>query len=246
MSLKILINGCKGRMGGTLMALAPKSGIEIAAAVDEGDDPSASIGNCDVVIDFSFHCATAPLVRLAAEAAKPMVIGTTGHSEEERAEILNETTRIPVIWAGNFSIGVNLLFHLTKRAASILGPKYHAEITELHHALKVDAPSGTAEMLVTAVREGRSLPPESVRHGRTGIVGVRPDDEIGVHALRGGDVVGEHTVFFAGHGERVELRHVATDREIFARGALNAARWVAGKSPGLYGMDDVLGISSAP
>jgi 4-hydroxy-tetrahydrodipicolinate reductase len=116
----------------------------------------------------------------------------------------------------------------------------------MHHALKVDAPSGTADMLVDAVRDGRSLPPESVRHGREGIIGERPEEEIGVHALRGGDAVGEHTVVFAGRGERVELKHLATDRVIFARGALNAAAWVLGKAPGLYGMNDVLGFSPEP
>jgi len=232
-------------MGTTLMALAPKSGFEIAGAVDEGDDPTLGIRSCDVAVDFSFHSATAPLVGMAAAAGKPIVIGTTGHTEEERTEILADSAVIPVVWAGNYSIGVNLLVHLTRKAASILGSNYHPEISEMHHALKVDAPSGTAEMLIGAVRDGRSLPADSVKHGREGIVGERSDDEIGVHSLRGGDIVGEHTVMFAGAGERVEFKHVATDREIFARGALNAAKWVVGKPPGLYGMDEVLGFSDA-
>lgn len=240
--VKILLNGAKGRMGQAIQAIAAAEEIEIVAAVDAGDDPSEGLKACEVIVDFSFHEATLPLAMLAAEHGKPLVIGTTGHTPEEKQAIAATTGQVPMVWAGNFSTGVNLLFYLVGKAASILGHDYHPELIEMHHRHKVDAPSGTAEHLLEILREARALTSEQEQHGRHGLVGERPDNEIGVHALRGGDVVGDHTVIFAGPGERIELTHKASDRRIFAQGALRAAHWVLGKPPGLYRIEDVLGL----
>ena len=229
-------------MGQAIQAVAPANGAAICAAIDIGDDVEAHIGSCEVVIDFSFHKATLPVVELAHKHGKPIVIGTTGHSAGDRDAVTRIAEELPIVFAGNYSVGVNLLFYLVGRAAAILGGSYHPEIVEMHHRHKKDAPSGTAERLVEVIRAGRGLPEDSVVHGRQGISGERPDEQIGVHALRGGDVVGEHTVLFAGQGERIELTHRATDRRIFAQGALRAAHWLRGKEPGLYNMEDVLGL----
>jgi 4-hydroxy-tetrahydrodipicolinate reductase len=172
----------------------------------------------------------------------PLVIGTTGHTPAERKAILASIKGIPVVWAGNYSVGVNLLNFLARCAASVLGPRHNVEIVEMHHRDKKDAPSGTAEKLIEIVRSARKLSADRVVHGRHGLVGARPENEIGVHSLRGGDVVGDHTVIFAGDGERLELTHKASSRAIFAVGALQAAHWVKGRPPGLYGMEDVLGL----
>jgi 4-hydroxy-tetrahydrodipicolinate reductase len=243
MSLHILLNGYKGRMGQAINAAAPGAGVEIVRRLDAGDllEAAALVG-VDVAVDFSSHEASAPLARLAAARKLPLVIGTTGHTAAERKEVLALTKKIPIVWAGNYSVGVNLLNFLTRRAASVLGSRYNVEIVEMHHRDKKDAPSGTAEKLIEIVREARRLSQDRVVHGRHGLVGARPEEQIGVHALRGGDVVGDHTVIFAGDGERLELTHKASSRAIFAAGALAAAKWVKGQKPGLYGMDDVLGL----
>ncbi len=242
MPLKILLNGAKGRMGQTITAASPQFDAHIESSIDIGDDPSSAIDHCDVIVDFSFHVVTAGIVKLARDHGKPIVIGTTGHTDAERSEIIQLSSSVPMVWAGNYSIGVNLLFYLTSKAAKILDSHYHPEVVEMHHQHKKDAPSGTAEGLVEAILKSRNLAPDCVRYGRHGITGERPDDEIGVHALRGGDEVGEHTVIFAGPGERIELAHKAGDRLIFAQGALNAAHWVRDKAPGCYSMQDVLGL----
>lgn len=240
-ALRILLNGARGRMGLAIQAAAPKHDVSIVSACDQGDDACKELDKCDVVIDFSFHAATVPLLEAAVAKGKPFVIGTTGHTEAERAAIRKLTEKTPVVWAGNYSIGVNLLLHLTETAARIL-PRAHyaAEITEIHHRHKLDAPSGTAENLLSAIRSARPTPDDAIKHGREGICGPRTEEEIAVLALRGGDVVGEHTVFFFGEGERIELKHQATNRAIFAEGAITAAKWVIGKPPGLYDMRDVL------
>lgn len=243
MPLKILLNGAQGRMGQAIIAVAPELDSVIAAENDVGDDPGSTIAISDVVIEFSIHTATLPIVKLAAEQHKPVVIGTTGHTDEERAAIKELTQKIPVVWSGNYSVGVNLLFYLGRKAAEILDKSYHPEIIEMHHRHKVDAPSGTAERLLQVVREARHLSVDQIKHGRHGITGARPDDEIGMHTLRGGDVVGDHTVLFAGDGERFELTHKASDRKIFAQGAIKAAHWVMQQQPGLYSMEHVLGLS---
>lgn len=243
MPLNLLLHGARGRMGRAIAAAAESSDAVIAAACDVGDDPSEKAGDCEAIIDFSFHEATPPLARLAAERNLPLVIGTTGHSAAEKTEIRNAVeAAIPVVWAGNYSIGVNTLNFLVRNAARILGPAYEAEIVEMHHHHKKDAPSGTAERLVEILREAFTFDASRVRHGREGQVGARPNAEIGVHAVRGGDIVGEHTVHFCGAGERLELTHKASDRTIFAAGALRAARWAVGQEPGVYRMEDVLGL----
>ncbi len=241
--VKILLNGAQGRMGQAISTIAEANGAVIEAACDAGDDPSTRIDACDVVIDFSFHEATLSLAKLAAGHGKPLVIGTTGHSAEDRSTIIeNVCPRIPVIWAGNYSIGVNLLNYLTSKAAAILQGGFDAEVLELHHNQKRDAPSGTAERLLEILREARGLDEDAVQHGRSGIIGARPKNEIGAHAIRGGDIVGEHTVYFCGAGERIELTHRATDRKIFAQGAIRAAIWGLQATAGLYNMEDVLGL----
>jgi 4-hydroxy-tetrahydrodipicolinate reductase len=242
MSWKVAIIGSKGRMGAALLSSAEKLGIEIAGAVDQGEDPVPAIESCDAVIDFSLHEVTPLIAKIAAEKGKPLTIGTTGHSPEERESILKHKGTIAIVWAGNFSTGVNLLFYLTKKAAEATGSDFQPEIIEMHHRHKVDAPSGTAEGLIKAVREARGTSEEHIQHGRQGITGERPDEQIGVHALRGGSVVGEHTVMLVSDNERIELTHKAADRSIFADGAMKAAKWSQGKEPGLYEMLDVLGL----
>ncbi len=246
MSLKILLCGAGGRMGQAIASIAGDHGCSVTCPVDLGDDPKEGIGSCDVVIDFSLREATLPLARLSAEHGKPMVIGTTGHESKEKAEIEKISSQIAMVWAGNFSTGVNLLFYLTEQAARVLDLEsdFDPEVIEMHHRLKKDAPSGTADRLLEILKESRKLDDSNVAHGRFGMVGERPLREIGSHALRGGDVVGDHTVMFAGMGERIELTHRATDRKIFAAGALRAARWVQSQSAGLYSMQDVLGLKA--
>lgn len=243
MPLKILLNGARGRMGAAVAAAAPGMGVIVAAAADQGDDLGASIGTVDAVIDFSSASATGELLKLAAAHGKPVVIGTTGHSPAEKKRLLRLAGKVPCVWSGNFSIGVNLLYALTRRASRTLGDDFDAEVMEMHHRLKVDAPSGTAGRLIEIIMEERKLDRGALRHGREGITGARRQSEIGVHSLRGGDVIGDHTVIFAGAGERLELIHRASDRAVFARGALRAARWVVGKKPGVYDMQDVLGLA---
>lgn len=244
MSLKILLNGSQGRMGQAISAIAEANDAEIVAACDAGDDPRAGIDACEAVIDFSFHEVTVEIARLAAAHGCPLVIGTTGHTADEKTAILESVKgKIPVVWAGNYSVGVNTLNYLTRKAATILGDPYEPEVLEMHHHHKKDAPSGTAERLIEILKDSYQLKDEEVVHGREGLVGARPRREIGVHAIRGGDIVGEHTVYFCGDGERIELTHRAADRKIFAQGAVRAARWAVGQTPGIYNMEDVLGLN---
>ena len=242
MSLKILLSGAKGRMGRHFSIAR----LPITHPVDLGDDLVGLIADCDSVIDFPLRDATRPLAELAGEHGKPMVIGTTGHDTDDREAIEKTASKIPMVWAGNFSTGVNLLFYLTQQAARVLDARtgFDPEVIEMHHRLKQDAPSGTADRLLEILKDSRKLGEDDVSHGRSGMVGERKDEEIGSHALRGGDVVGEHTVMFAGIGERIELTHRATDRVIFAAGALKAAKWVANQPAGLYSMQDVLGLQA--
>lgn len=243
---RILINGAKGRMGQALIACAKEAGITVSAALDQGDDLAAALPGCDVVIDFSHHSATAGVIDLANRHRKALVVGTTGHTFEERDRLAaRAAAAIPTVWASNYSVGVNVLFHLVGEAARVLDDSFDAEVVEMHHRFKKDAPSGTAASLVEILMRARDLKESDLRHGRHGIVGERTKREIGVHALRGGDVVGDHTVMFAALGERIELTHKAGDRAILARGALHAARWVFGRPVGLYDMQDVLGLRKA-
>ena len=241
-----MLNGARGRMGRAIASIADEKDCRIVAGVDLGDDPAAVIDDCDVVIDFSLQEATLPVAKLTAERGKPIVIGTTGQSAEDREAITALSSRIPMVWAGNFSTGVNLLFYLTQKAAQVLDAEsdFDPEVIEMHHRHKKDAPSGTAERLLEILKESRSLGDADVAHGRQGITGERPTAQIGSHSLRGGDVVGDHLVMFAGIGERLELTHRATDRVIFAAGALRAAKWAVSQPAGLYSMQDVLGLTA--
>jgi 4-hydroxy-tetrahydrodipicolinate reductase len=231
-------------MGQMLIACAKEfPDLAFGAAVDVGDDFAAGLAQSDAVIDFSHHSTCDAVLASCVTGKKTLVIGTTGHSDSQVAAIRAASQRIPIVFSGNYSTGVNTLYWLTRKAAEILGPEFDLEIIETHHRLKKDAPSGTAKNLAEILAAVRDLQYNSdVRHGRSGDVGARTKTEIGMHAVRGGDVVGDHTVLFAAPGERVELTHKASGREIFARGALKAALWAHTQPPGLYTMQDVLGL----
>jgi len=241
---KLIITGSKGRMGQALIACAARnSGLEVAGQIDRDDDLRTNIDRGDVVIDFSSQGATPAIAAVCADHKKAIVIGTTGFTEEESSHIKKLGARVPIVLSANFSTGMNALFWLAGKAAEILGPGFDLEIVEMHHRLKRDAPSGSARKLAEILAQVRSQHLERViRHGRSGMVGERKPEEIGMHSLRGGDVVGDHSVVFAGAGERVELTHKASTRETFANGALRAAQWVVSRPPGLYDMQDVLGL----
>ncbi|MCB2183908.1 MAG: 4-hydroxy-tetrahydrodipicolinate reductase [Desulfobulbaceae bacterium] len=212
-------------------------GIPIAAGLE------SIIDQGDVIIDFTFHEATMKFAKIAAAHKKAMVIGTTGLSQENLADLKVLAKDIVIVQAPNMAVGVNVLFKITQKVAEILGNDYDIEIVEAHHRMKKDAPSGTALKLgeMAALGVGRDLQKVGV-YERNGIIGERTDDEIGIQTIRGGDIVGEHTVYFAGPGERIELTHRAHNRDNFARGAAVAAAWVSGKANGMYSMFDVLGL----
>jgi 4-hydroxy-tetrahydrodipicolinate reductase len=223
--VRVTLIGARGRMGQTIVDLArndPK--IEIVAQCDLGDAIEPAIKNCDIAIDFSNSSAIEEICGAALQYRKALVIGTTGHSREQRELIEKMAKSLPIVFASNFSVGVNALFALTRRAAEILGSEFAPQIVETHHKMKKDAPSGTAKTLAEILKQAQEIPIESIREG---------------------DVVGKHTVSFVGLGERLELTHRAGSREIFARGALRAAEWVVGKPARLYSMQDVLGIAPA-
>jgi 4-hydroxy-tetrahydrodipicolinate reductase len=242
--LEVIINGARGRMGQTLIACAAGDAeLHVCAAIDVGDDFAAALSGADAVIDFSHHSTVESVLALCVEQRKTLVIGTTGHTDGQVSAIKEAAAHIPIVFAPNYSVGVNTLFWLTRKATEILGSGFDLEVVEMHHRLKKDAPSGTAKRLVEILAEVRGLQyNDDARHGRHGIVGERTDAEIGVHAIRGGDVVGDHTVIYAAPGERVELTHKASSRETFARGALRAALWAHRQPAGLYDMQDVLGL----
>ncbi len=223
--MRVLLVGAKGRMGRTIVDLAmAERNIEVVAQCDLGDAIAPAMANADVTIDFSHADVIEEICRAATEHRKPLVIGTTGHSQAQR-ELIQKTARsMPVVLASNFSVGVNALFALTRRAGEILR-EFDVSIVETHHKTKKDAPSGTAKTLAQIAKGTRKV-----------------DKEIPIESVREGEVVGEHSVTFAGRGERLELTHRAESREIFARGALRAAEWVVGKPAGLYSMQDVLGL----
>jgi 4-hydroxy-tetrahydrodipicolinate reductase len=197
----------------------------------------------DVIIDVSSPAGFSGRANMASSLKIPLVVGTTGLSEEDRACLRKAAEYIPCVLAANFSLGVNFLFWLVEQATAILGEGFDPEIMEIHHRRKKDSPSGTANRLAEIIAAVRGWDPKEVsRYGRQGIIGERPDGEIGIHSLRGGDVVGEHTVFFLGDGDRLELTSRITSRDAFAQGAVRAAKWVVGQKPGLYDMQDVLGL----
>jgi 4-hydroxy-tetrahydrodipicolinate reductase len=214
---------------------------EKALGVATTDNLEELVKNSDVIIDFSNPELSLQTANLAAKHHKILVCGTTGFSDEQKAQLKNHSQNAVVIWSSNMSIGVNLLMNLAEQVARTLHSDYDVEIFEMHHRNKVDAPSGTALSLGEAVAKGRNLNfGEVCRKTRDGIVGKRAENEIGFCALRGGDVIGDHSVIFAGNGERVELVHKASNRDIYATGALRAAIWAEGKANGFYSMQDVL------
>jgi 4-hydroxy-tetrahydrodipicolinate reductase len=266
--LRLVVMGAAGRMGRMLVQTIPDTlGVRLTGALESpaspmlgkdsgrmiGADPNgvlvsadadAALADCDVVVDFSTPPASIALCERAAASGIAHVIGTTGLTEEDLAAVAACAQKTAVVRSGNMSLGVNLLAALVERAAKTLGPAWDAEIVEMHHRMKVDAPSGTALLLGEAAARGRgvNLSDHSAR-GRDGITGPRKLGDIGFASLRGGTVVGDHSVIFAGAGERIEFSHRAEDRGVFARGALAAALWTRGKPPGLYSMADVLGLS---
>ena len=222
--IKVIICGARGRMGHALIACAQGDPeLEVVGEIDQGDDLAKVISQADVIVDFSVREATAAVAKLAADQKKALVIGTTGHGDKEKKMVLDVLKAIPVVWSANFSTGVNTLFWMTQKAAAIVGNEWEAEIVETHHTAKKDAPSGTAKRLQEILKKvrGKDAP---------------------AHALRIGDVVGDHTVTFGAPGERLELTHRASSRDTFARGALRAAKWAVKQKPGLYDMQDVLGL----
>ncbi len=264
----VTITGASGRMGQTLIRLVQDSDrLRLVGAVERGghpwagmdvgeamggaalgvkvtDDPLEAIAPAQAIIDFTAPAATLEFAALAAQARAVHVIGTTGMSENDIAALEPASRHAAIIRAGNMSLGVNLLTQLTKRVAAALDEDYDIEVIEAHHHHKVDAPSGTALMLGEAAAEGRGKDlTEVADRARDGITGARKRGDIGFTAIRGGDIIGEHDVMFAAEGERIILRHVASDRSVFARGALKAALWGQGKPPGQYDMLDVLGLA---
>lgn len=243
--MKVAILGAAGRMGHMLCDLVDRSEVlELVAKCDVREDyPRTWPAGTEAVIDFTFHEAVPANIAKAAEDGVVYVLGTTGLTEDEQKTVVAASRKIPVVQSGNFSLGVNLLLGLVKKASGILGLEYDCEVVEMHHRHKRDAPSGTALMLARAAADGRGQDFDDVAvFGREGMVGERPVGEIAVHALRGGSVIGDHTVMFAGDVERIELVHKAQSREAFAAGALRAALWAQGKKPGMYSMRDVLGL----
>jgi 4-hydroxy-tetrahydrodipicolinate reductase len=223
--VRVALIGACGRMGRTIVDLAADDpDIDMVAQCDLGDAIETAVKDCDVVIDFSNANSVEEICRAASRNGKALVIGTTGHSPDQRQLIERTAKSVPIVFASNFSVGVNALFALTRRAAEILGAEFKPEVVETHHTQKKDAPSGTAKTLGEILKQaGKS--------------------DVPIQSIREGDVVGEHTVTFIGPRERLELTHRAGSRGIFANGALRAAQWVVGKPAGLYSMQDVLGIS---
>jgi 4-hydroxy-tetrahydrodipicolinate reductase len=268
--IDVVVSGAAGRMGREIVRLvAASSALRLHGAVDRapgalGQDALALAGlpagrvqvvaslaealpGAGVVIDFTTFEASAAHAEACAAAGVPLVIGSTGFTPEARARVAAAARRIPVLLSPNMSVGVNVLFELVRRAAAVLGDAYDVEIVELHHKRKKDAPSGTAMKLAEVAAEalGRDAG-RDLAFARHGMIGERPAREIGVQTVRGGDIVGEHTVYFCGEGERLELTHRATAREQFARGAVRAAAWLPGRAPGLHDMADVLGFGKGP
>lgn len=265
--IKAVVSGVAGRMGGRIITLVHESeDIELVGATEAARHPAigrdagegvglGSIGisivdgidnvleKADVLIDFTHHLASMEHLKKAVEQNMAIVIGSTGFSDEEMAQIRELATRTRCVLAPNMSVGVNVVFKVLHDVARILGGDYDVEIVEAHHRFKKDAPSGTAVKMaqILASALGRDLSKVGV-YGRQGLIGERSDEEIGIQTLRGGDIVGEHTVLFIGQGERIEITHRAHSRDNFARGALRAARWVVDQPNGLYDMQDILGL----
>jgi len=265
---RVAIPGCAGRMGRELIRAVIDSGLELSGASELSSSPAVGkdaglvaglsplgvtvsdgeerlLEGAEGVIDFTTPELSAAICSRCADRRLPLVVGTTGLGDAGRERLARAAQRIPIVFAPNMSVGVNVLLRLVEQAARLLGSGYELEIIELHHGRKVDAPSGTAlqlaQVLARATPEEGPLSERSC-HGRHGAVGPRPRRQIGIHAVRGGDIVGEHTVIFCGEGERIELVHRASSRQAFARGAVRALAWASSRGPGLYEMQDVLGL----
>lgn len=267
--MKMAISGAAGRMGRRIAALGHQHpDVELAAGMEAPDSPFigsdmgelAGIGNlgipikgaveevldvCDVLVDFTAPAVSVANVLAAAKKSKAIVVGTTGFTQEQYTEIVTIGMSTRCLLAPNMSVGVNVLFAIAADVAEALGPSYHVEIVESHHAMKKDAPSGTANKLAQIVAQALNLNmPSAGVYGRKGITGERSETEIGIHAIRAGDIVGEHTVMFVANGERIELTHRAHSRDALARGAVTASLWLVSQPDGLYDMQDVLGLKS--
>lgn len=265
--VRIAIAGAAGRMGGKIIsAICDNDQTELVGAFEAdghpalnkkvsmvvgcgsapgviNSDPEQAIQDADVLIDFTAPQATLANLKACVAAKKAVVVGTTGMGPREIGQAKDMAAHIPVVMAPNMSVGMNLMFKLVGQMAKVLGPDYALEIVEAHHDQKKDAPSGTAVRLLDELCQARGWNPDEVaRHGRQGMVGARTSEEIGVSVIRGGDIVGDHTVYFVGQGERLELTHRAHSRDTFAQGAVRAALWVADKEAGFYDMNDVLGL----
>lgn len=248
--LNILLCGCGGRMGAAFTAAAGAAGDRVIAGIDINpaadstypvfSSPDEFTGKADVIVDFSHHSALAGLLSYAERTGTPIVVCTTGHSDEEIAMMHEAAKTVPVFFSRNMSLGINLLISLCRKAAATLGLDFDVEIIEKHHNKKLDAPSGTALMLADAIKETDESAPRTYVYDRHAVRRARERGEIGLHAVRGGTIVGEHEVLFAGKDEVVTLSHSATSREVFATGAMRAAHYMAGKPAGFYNMDNVL------
>lgn len=263
--VKTVITGVTGRMGQMLVKLvrdtdgfvlsggtekkgSPAVGLDVGLACHLGmlevpcvDSLADAVEGANVVIDFTTPEASVAHAKICAEKKVPLVVGSTGFSAEAKAEVAEAAKVVPVVMSPNMSIGVNMVIEIAAQLATRLGRDFDIDVLEAHHRHKKDAPSGTALRLAEEIAKALLRRPEEIRTSRVGVIGERRREEIGVQTLRGGDVVGEHTVYFFGDGERIELTHRASSREQFGRGALRAARWVQGRPAGLYGMSDVLG-----
>ncbi|MBD2840695.1 4-hydroxy-tetrahydrodipicolinate reductase [Erythrobacter rubeus] len=236
--------GHKGRMGRAIIEAIGEAGHEFRVGVDLGGDPAPLLGQCEVVVDFSSPEALEQNLNSAKTAGIPILIGTTGLGEEHFIMLAEAAEKIPVLQTGNTSLGVTLLAHLVKEAASRLGSDWDIEVLEMHHRMKVDAPSGTAKLLGEAAADARGIDlSDNMESGRHGQTGERREGAIGFATLRGGTVAGEHSVIFAGAEERLTLSHTAENRMIFARGAVRGASWLIGRQAGRYSMNDVLGLA---
>ncbi len=265
--IKAIVAGCAGRMGSRIINLIHQTDdITLAAGFEKSDHPAVGqdvgeaigigklgiqvasnledvIDEGNVIIDFTYHVASINHLRIAGEYAKPIVIGTTGFTREEMEEIKELSKKVPCVLTPNMSVGINLMFKMVQEIAHVLGEDFDVEIVEAHHRFKKDSPSGTALKLgqILAKSLNRNLDDVAV-YGRKGMIGERKDQEIGIQAIRAGDIVGEHTVLFGGIGERIEFTHRAHSRDCFAKGALRAAKWIPYQKNGLYDMQDVLGL----
>jgi 4-hydroxy-tetrahydrodipicolinate reductase len=264
--IDVVVTGAAGRMGSQIIrSVRASEGLRLTGATERpGFAPGADAGvvagigpigvalqseltpalapRADVVIDFTVASAAVCHTELCAERGVAIVLGATGIPDETKEQIRRLSAKIPVVLSPNYAVGVNVMFGLVRQAAALLGDAFDAEILEMHHKLKKDSPSGTAEGLAEVLVEALGRKRSDLCYARHGIIGERPPKQIGVQALRGGDVVGDHTVFFAGEGERLEITHRATSRAQFANGAVRAAQWIVGKKPGMYDMQDVLGL----